>query len=60
MTFKVYDRWGRLMFETNDPSLGWDGTFEGKPCMPGVYTYTAEATVKGAILSKKGNVSLLR
>jgi len=60
MTFKVYDRWGRLMFETNDPSLGWDGTFEGKPCMPGVYTYTAEATVKGAILSKKGNVSLMR
>jgi gliding motility-associated-like protein len=60
MLFKVYDRWGKLLFETKDPALGWDGTFEGEPCLAGVYTYTAEVTVKGAVLSSKGNVTLHR
>jgi gliding motility-associated-like protein len=60
MYFKVYDRWGRLMFESTDPSKGWDGNFEGKPCIAGVYHYTAEVTVKGAILVEQGNVTLAR
>lgn len=45
-TFQIFDRWGGMMFERNnfdlnDPSLGWDGTYKGKPVVPGVYTYRA-------------------
>jgi gliding motility-associated-like protein len=27
--FAIYDRWGILIFETNDPQKGWNGTFDG-------------------------------
>jgi len=30
MEFKIYNRWGELVFETNDITKGWDGTFKGK------------------------------
>ncbi len=35
----VYDRWGQLLFESNDIDLGWDGKFKGEYCPTGVYTY---------------------
>ena len=37
--FAVYDRWGRLMFETKDPAVGWDGTIGGKEQPVGVYVW---------------------
>ena len=39
--FYVYNRWGEIIFESQDPSIGWDGSFgtEGKDCEEGVYTY---------------------
>jgi gliding motility-associated-like protein len=37
--FKVYNRWGELVFETSDKNTGWDGKFHGEPCPVGVYIY---------------------
>lgn len=37
--FAVYDRWGRTMFETKDPTEGWDGTTNGKQQPAGVYVW---------------------
>jgi gliding motility-associated-like protein len=39
--FYVYNRWGEIIFESQDPSIGWDGSYglEGKDCEEGVYTY---------------------
>ena len=36
----IYNRWGELVYSQNEPSIGWDGTFNGKPCQDGVYIYT--------------------
>ena len=36
---KIYDRWGRMMFESNNPNTRWQGTFKGQPAMLGVYMY---------------------
>lgn len=33
----IYNRWGQLVFRTNDISKGWNGTFQGKPCQEDVY-----------------------
>lgn len=46
-TFKVFNRWGAMLFERNDfpPNdlqLGWNGTFKGKEADPGVYVWFAE------------------
>lgn len=35
----VYNRWGQCVFHTKDYSQPWDGTFNGAPVMPGVYSY---------------------
>lgn len=36
---RIFDRWGRLVFETTDPAKGWDGTRNGDPLATGVYVW---------------------
>jgi gliding motility-associated-like protein len=36
---KIYNRTGSLVFETDDPEIGWDGTYKDKYVSPGVYYY---------------------
>ncbi|HCK21988.1 MAG TPA: hypothetical protein DHW15_07475 [Bacteroidetes bacterium] len=35
----LYNRWGELVFETNDPTIGWDGIFNEKDAEAGAYVY---------------------
>jgi gliding motility-associated-like protein len=60
--FKIFNRWGELMFYTTDPNQGWDGTYKGKPMVPGVYVYMVEATYINDFKSKteKGSFVLVR
>lgn len=59
--FRIFDRWGKIIFESNNISDGWDGTYKNKPMSPGVYLFTMEATCgNGEIIRKQGNVTLLK
>jgi gliding motility-associated-like protein len=59
--FRVYDRWGQLVFETTDPTQGWDGTYSGKAAPQGVYIWEADGfCVSGKKIKKAGNVTLIR
>ena len=60
--FRVFDRWGRLMFETKDPNVGWDGkTKGGEQLNSGVYVYVVEAECfSGETITKTGNVTLIK
>lgn len=61
LIFRVYDRWGEKVFETNNKSIGWDGTFRGRDCDPAVFVYYLEAKCPGGKeYFKKGNVTLIR
>lgn len=61
MLFRVFNRWGELVFESTSRSVGWDGTFKGRPCDPDVYDYYLEGIcVGGAEALIKGNVTLIR
>jgi len=61
MDFKIYNRWGQLVFESTDREKGWDGTFNGKPQPMDAYAYILTATFKdGTHYKKKGNITLLR
>ncbi len=42
MEFKIFNRYGQLVFETRDQSEGWDGSFKGKDLNPGTFVYTLE------------------
>lgn len=39
----VYNRWGKLVYEWDDPAKGWDGTINGKPAASGAYYYIIRA-----------------
>ncbi|MBL7898553.1 MAG: gliding motility-associated C-terminal domain-containing protein, partial [Crocinitomicaceae bacterium] len=61
MIFKIYDRWGELVFESSNKDICWDGNFREKPMSSGVYVYTFEATLlTGEKVEKKGNITLVR
>lgn len=59
--FRIFNRWGQLVFETKDIEKGWDGTFKGTPQPFGVYVYMIEAfTSTHERFYKQGNVTLIR
>jgi gliding motility-associated-like protein len=59
--FRVYNRWGQLMFETHTLGQGWDGTFRGQPQVMDVYTWTVEADgLDGVHYKLAGNSILMR
>ncbi len=61
MVFRIFDRWGEMVFESFDRLIGWDGTFRGKALDPDVYDYYLKATcIDGEESIIKGNISLLK
>ena len=59
--FRVYNRWGVLMFSTSEKGKGWDGRYNGKAQDPAAFVWEAEAvTYKGQIKKKKGSAVLIR
>ena len=59
--FKIYNRFGQLVFSTTEIGKGWDGTFNGRPQPPGTFVWTAEGiNFKGEVKQKKGSVILIR
>ncbi len=59
--WEVFNRWGDLVFVTNDLSATWDGTFNGNHLPIGVYFYKIAAKdFKDDEIYKEGNVTLLR
>lgn len=61
MDLKVFNRWGQLVFETNDQKTGWDGTYKGKPLDMDVFVYMLKVEfTDGKLFDKNGNVTLIR
>ncbi len=60
-SFRVYNRWGQLVFSTTQVNHGWDGTFKGAPQSAGSFVWEAEGvTYLGRKIKKKGSVILIR
>lgn len=59
--FKIFNRWGQCVFETDDLHQGWNGTFKGMKQDMDTYAYTVKALTFGnKILTKNGLINLLR
>jgi len=56
----IFDRWGEKIYESNNPSFCWDGTYQGKPLSNDVFVYVIKATYKKTVINKKGNITLVR
>jgi gliding motility-associated-like protein len=61
MTWRIYNRWGQLVFQSDNPYDGWDGTYRGVVQPMDVYAYTLEAEFSdGTRATKKGDITLIR
>jgi gliding motility-associated-like protein len=59
--FLIYNRWGNIVFQTNDPQKGWDGTFDGKPQNPSTFVWKCMYELEGEKPKiEKGTVLLIR
>jgi gliding motility-associated-like protein len=57
----VFNRWGQKVFEGQNSTAFWDGTFKGKVQDLGVYVYVIRAITRdGDEITETGNVTLLR
>lgn len=58
--FRVFDRWGALVFESNDRNFAWDGKFKGKTVVEGVYIYLLSGKCKldGSSIMKMGDITI--
>ncbi len=57
----VYNRWGELLFESNDINIGWDGYYKGQLCKQDVYIWKVELFFSdGTKKIKTGDLLLLR
>ncbi len=59
--FKIFNRYGEIVFETNNKNEGWDGTYKGK--LQNIETYTYLITVQtydNKFITKRGTVKLLK
>ncbi|MEP7196808.1 MAG: PKD domain-containing protein [Saprospiraceae bacterium] len=62
-SMSIWDRWGSLIYKTEDPNLGWNGRFDntGDFLQPGVYIYTLQYNApRNKEVSLKGYATLLR
>jgi gliding motility-associated-like protein len=61
----IYNRWGEKIFQTQDITLGWDGTYRGAPSPLGLYVWELETSDKNGNplindFQSRGTVSLVR
>lgn len=60
-TINIYNKWGNLIYASNDITKGWDGNFEGSPCPVEVYYYLINYINSNNELKEiKGNFTLIR
>lgn len=61
MNFEIYNRWGELIFISNDLNIGWDGYYKGVLCKQDVYVWKIDLLFEnGEFIKKSGYVTLLR
>ena len=57
----IFNRWGEKVYESDDPTQCWDGTYRGHHCLPGVYTYTCHIRCHADIENDfKGDITLIK
>jgi gliding motility-associated-like protein len=58
---RIFDRWGKFIFESDDITIGWDGTYKGQPVMSDVYTCVFDVvSLRDVKIRRIGRATLVR
>ena len=59
---KIYDRWGEVIWESNDPDVAWDGTYKGKTLPDGMYNWVVKVgdLLNDDVHNFNGHVNIIR
>lgn len=58
---RIFDRWGKLLFESTDITVGWDGTYKNSPVPSSVYICSFDVeSLQGKKTRRMGSVTLVR
>ncbi|MCX6182839.1 MAG: gliding motility-associated C-terminal domain-containing protein, partial [Bacteroidetes bacterium] len=61
IVFRIFNRWGEIVFESSDINQGWDGIYKGQPQNMESYVYYAEVQFySGKNGSKTGSITIIR
>lgn len=61
LDFKIYNRWGEVIFQTKNINEGWNGYYNGKEQETGLYIYTLDAiTYNQNIIKMEGGIILIK
>ncbi len=61
LDFSIFNRWGAVVYDNEDPSNGWNGNYKGNPAPSAVYIYVIKLRLPdGTEEILKGDVTLLR
>jgi gliding motility-associated-like protein len=58
--YTIYNRWGEVVFESDDTSIGWDGTYKNKEQVVGTYVVVVYSTVQSQVQIQQENFVLVR
>jgi gliding motility-associated-like protein len=57
----IFNRWGKLVYESSSVNDPWDGTYNGRPVPEGVYVYSIEVEgYEGEYFQRSGSITLMR
>ncbi|TVR82291.1 MAG: hypothetical protein EA412_01680 [Chitinophagaceae bacterium] len=61
LTLRIFNRWGDMIFKSEDVNAAWDGTYNGRDMTPGVYIYMATVILQDGRSERfYGSVTLVR
>jgi len=60
--FIIFNRWGNVVWESQDPNGKWDGTYQGKMCTDGIYIWKLKFNIFGndGKITDHGHLTILR
>jgi gliding motility-associated-like protein len=59
--FRVFNRWGQIVFSSTSPDEGWDGKLSGSEQPTGVYVWMVQGITRdNKVITKKGTVMLIK
>lgn len=59
-TFEIFDRWGNIVFATDEPNAQWDGLYNGNPVNSNTFVYKIAYRCKDEDLIETGTVTIMR